>query len=54
MKPDGLDANRATGYSDHAPGKGVVDKSVFRGEALVAKLGDIENLVLILQGTEDA
>jgi len=49
-----IDANRDAGYSYHAPGKGVVDKNVFRDHDLVERLGNVECLTLILQGTRDA
>ena len=37
---DVIDANREAGYSYHAPGKGVVDKTIFRDHDMAARLGD--------------
>lgn len=48
-----IDANRDAGYSYHAPGKGVVDKTVFQDTALIQRLGEVGCLTLILQGAQD-
>lgn len=49
-----IEANRAAGYHYHKPGKGVADRTVYRDEGLIERLGDIECLTLILMGTRDA
>ena len=49
-----IDANRDAGYSYHAPGKGVVDKTIFRDHDMAARLGEITCPTLILQGAIDA
>ena len=49
-----IEANRDAGYRYHAPGKGVIDKTVFRDRDMVARLGEITCPMLILQGAVDA
>lgn len=49
-----IDANRDAGYHYHAPGKGVIDKTIFRDHSMVARLGEITCPTLILQGAVDA
>ena len=49
-----IEANRDAGYHYHAPGKGLIDKTVFRDHDMVSRLGEIICPTLILQGTIDA
>lgn len=49
-----IEANRDAGYSYHAPGKGVVDKTIFRDPDMAARLNEIKCPTLILQGAVDA
>ncbi len=49
-----IEANRDAGYRYHAPGKGVIDKTVFRDHDMVSRLGEITCPTLILQGAVDA
>lgn len=48
-----VEANRAAGHRYHTPGKGIV-KSTHRDQALIDRLGEIDCLMLILQGSQDA
>lgn len=49
-----MEANRDAGYHYHAPGKGVIDKTIFCDHDMVARLGEITCPTLILQGAIDA
>ena len=49
-----IEANRDAGYHYHAPGKGLIDKTVFRDHDMVSRLGEIICPTLILQGAVDA
>jgi len=50
--PAVVDANRKAGHRYHMPGKGIF-KSVYRDQDLVDRLGEIDCLMLILQGALD-
>ena len=49
-----IEANREAGYHYHAPGKGAIDKTIFRDHDMAARLGEITCPTLILQGAIDA